>query len=171
MDSSVRLQEKSVLTSCAASPLKLLELESSKQIYYQVAASPLNRCALFLAEMITINKLSHKLNASLHRSKLPSSPLPMQHTSFQGDKSSSSDEQMKDNKCTPSPKMRPSSMKMLPLINGSYGSMKILSMQAQTTQEPLLKLSRVFLKPSWSAPSSSSRYVPLISSPKLTSEE
>jgi hypothetical protein len=44
--------------SCAASPLKLSELESSKQICYQVAASPLNMCALLLAEMITINKQS-----------------------------------------------------------------------------------------------------------------
>jgi hypothetical protein len=85
--------------SCAASPLKLSELESSKQICYQVAASPLNMCALLLAEMITINKLSHKLNVSLHRNKRPSSPLPMHQTSSQSDKSSSSDEQMKDNKC------------------------------------------------------------------------
>jgi hypothetical protein len=64
--------------SCAASPLKLSELKSSKQCSYQVAVNPLHRCALLLAEMITINKLSHKLNASLHRSKRPSSPLPMQ---------------------------------------------------------------------------------------------
>jgi hypothetical protein len=87
--------------SCAASPLKLSELKSSKEICYQVAVNPLHRCALLLAEIITINKLSHKLNASLHRSKHPSSPLPMQQTSSQGDKSSSPDEQMKDNKCPP----------------------------------------------------------------------
>jgi hypothetical protein len=85
--------------SCAASPLKLSELESSKQICYQVAANPLNMCALLLAEMITIKKLSQKLNVSLHRSKRPSSPLPMHQTSSQSDKSSSSDEHMKDNKC------------------------------------------------------------------------
>jgi hypothetical protein len=85
--------------SCAASPLKLSELESSKQICYQVAASPLNMCALLLAEMITINKLSHNLNVSLHRNKRPSSPLPMHQTSSQSDKSSSLDEQMMDNKC------------------------------------------------------------------------
>jgi hypothetical protein len=120
--------------SCAASPLKLSELESSKQICYQVAASPLNMCALLLAEMITINKLSHKLNVSLHRNKRPSSPLPMHQTSSQSDKSSSPDEQMKDNKCALLLKMRPSSMKMLPLRNGSYGSMEMLSMQAQTNQ-------------------------------------
>jgi hypothetical protein len=53
--------------SCVASPLKLSELESSKQICYQVAASHLNPCALLLAEMITINKLSLKLKVSLHR--------------------------------------------------------------------------------------------------------
>jgi hypothetical protein len=85
--------------SYGASPLKLSELESSKQICYQVAASPLNMCALLLAEMITINKLSHKLNVSLHRNKRPSSPLPMHQTSSQSDKSSSPDEQMMDNKC------------------------------------------------------------------------
>jgi hypothetical protein len=86
--------------SYAASPLKLSEIESSKQICYQVAASPLHRCALLLAEMITINKLSQKMNVYLDRSKRPSSPLPMNHTSSQGDKSSSLDEQMKDDKCT-----------------------------------------------------------------------
>jgi hypothetical protein len=134
--------------SCAASPLKLSELESSKQICYQVAASPLHRCALLLAEMITINKLSHKLNVSLHRNKRPSSPLPMQQTSSQGDKSSSSDEQMKDNKCASSPRCAPPPCKMLPHRNGSYGSMEILSMQAQTKHKLLLKLSRVLLKPS-----------------------
>jgi hypothetical protein len=85
--------------SCVASPLKLSELESSKQICYQVVASPLNMCALLLAEMITINKQSQKLNVSLHRNKRPSSPLPMHRTSSQSDKSSSSDEHMKDNKC------------------------------------------------------------------------
>jgi hypothetical protein len=53
--------------SCAASPLKLSKLKSSKQICYQVAASHLNPCALLLAEMITINKLSLKLKVSLHR--------------------------------------------------------------------------------------------------------
>jgi hypothetical protein len=90
--------------SYAASPLKLSELKSSKQICYQVAASPLNAsplnmCALLLAEMITINKLSHILNISLHRNKRPSSPLPMHQTSSQSDKPSTSDEQLKDNKC------------------------------------------------------------------------
>jgi hypothetical protein len=53
--------------SCAVSPLKLSELKTSKQIFYQVAASHLNPCALLLAEMITINKLSLKLKVSLHR--------------------------------------------------------------------------------------------------------
>jgi hypothetical protein len=138
---------KNVL-SYAAFPLKLSELESSKQIFYQVAASPLNMCALLLAEMITKNKLSHKLNVSLHRNKRPSFPFPMHQTSSQFDKTSSSDEQMKETKCTLLLKMRPSSMKMLPLRDGSYGSMEMLSMQAQTNKEPLLKLSRVSLKPS-----------------------
>jgi hypothetical protein len=46
--------------SCAASPLKLSELKSSKQICYQVAASHLNSCALLLANLITINKLRLK---------------------------------------------------------------------------------------------------------------
>jgi hypothetical protein len=55
---------------------------------------------------------------------------------------------MMDNKCALLLKMRPSSICMLLLRNGSYGSMEILSMQDQTNQEPLLKLSRVFLKPS-----------------------
>jgi hypothetical protein len=85
--------------SCAASPLKLSELESSKQICYQVAASPLNRCALLLAEMITINKQRIKLDMSHHESKRPPSSLLLHMTSSQGDKSSSSDEHMKDNKC------------------------------------------------------------------------
>jgi hypothetical protein len=40
--------------SRAASPLKLSELESSKQICYQETISALNMCALLLAEMITI---------------------------------------------------------------------------------------------------------------------
>jgi hypothetical protein len=62
--------------SCAASLLKLSELESSKQICYQVAAISLHRGTLLLAETITINKLSHKLNVSLHRNKRPSSPSP-----------------------------------------------------------------------------------------------
>jgi hypothetical protein len=82
--------------SYVASPLKLSELESSKQIYYQVVVSPLNMCTLLLAEMITINKLSQKLNVSLHRNKHPSSPLPMHQISSQSDKSSSSNEQMKE---------------------------------------------------------------------------
>jgi len=157
--------------SYVASPLKLSEIESSKQCSYQVVVNPLHRCALLLAKMITINKLSHKLNVSLHRNKCPSSPLPMKQTSSQGDKSSSSDEKMKDNKCASSPKCTPPPYKMLPHRNGIYGSMEILSMQAQTKHKLLLKLSRVFLKPSWSAPSFSSRNVPLFSSPKLTSEE
>jgi hypothetical protein len=101
--------------SYAASPLKLLELESSKQICYRVTASPLNMCALLLAEMITKNKLSHKLNVSLHKNKHPSSPLPMHQTSSSFDKSSSPDEQMMDNKCTLLLKMHPSSICMLPL--------------------------------------------------------
>jgi hypothetical protein len=63
--------------SRATSPLKLSELESSKKFSYQVVVNPLHRCALLLEEMITINKLSHKLNASLHRIKHPISPLPM----------------------------------------------------------------------------------------------
>jgi hypothetical protein len=40
--------------SCAVSPLKLSELDSSKQIFYQVDVNPLHRCALLLEEMITI---------------------------------------------------------------------------------------------------------------------
>jgi hypothetical protein len=72
----------------------------------------------------------------------------MHQTSSQSEKTSSSDEQMKEIKCALLLKMRPSSMKMLPLRDGSYGSMEMLSMQAQTTQEPLFNLSRVLLKPS-----------------------
>jgi hypothetical protein len=53
--------------SYAASPLKLSELKSSKKICYQVAANPLNSCALLQAEMITINKLNLKLKVSLHK--------------------------------------------------------------------------------------------------------
>jgi hypothetical protein len=87
--------------SCAASPLKLSELESSKQICYQVAVNPLHKCALLLAEMITINKLSQKLNVSLHKSKHPSSSLPMHKISSQGDKSSSPGEHMKDTSAPP----------------------------------------------------------------------
>ena len=86
--------------SCAASPLKLSELDSSRQICYQVAVNPLHRCALLLAEMITINKLSHKMNVSLHINKRPRSPLPMQQTSSQGDKSSLG-EQMKETSAPP----------------------------------------------------------------------
>jgi hypothetical protein len=55
---------------------------------------------------------------------------------------------MKETKCALFLKMRPSSMKMLPLRDGSYGSMEMLSMQSQTIQELLLKLSSVLLKPS-----------------------
>jgi hypothetical protein len=74
--------------SCAASPMKLLELKSSKQICYQVAASPLHRCALLLAEMITITKQRLKLDISHHESMHPPSSLLMHLTSSQGDKSS-----------------------------------------------------------------------------------
>jgi hypothetical protein len=62
--------------SCVASPLKLSELKTSKKIYYQVAASPLNMCTLLLVEMITKNKLSHKMNVSLHRNKTPNLSSP-----------------------------------------------------------------------------------------------
>jgi hypothetical protein len=72
----------------------------------------------------------------------------MHQISSQSDKTSSSDEQMKETQCTLLLKMRPSSMKMLPLRDGSYGSMEMLSMQAQTNLKLLLKLSRVLLKPS-----------------------
>jgi hypothetical protein len=87
--------------SCAASPLKLSELESSKQICYQVAASPLNMCALLLAEMITINKQRLKLDISHHESMRPPSSLLLHLTSSQGDKSSSPGEQMKDPSAPP----------------------------------------------------------------------
>jgi hypothetical protein len=143
--------------SCAASPLKLSELESSKQICYQVAASPLHRCALLLAEMITINKLSHKLNVSLHRNKRPSSPLPMHQTSSQGDKSSSSDEQMKDNKCASSPRCAPPPCKMLPLkkwklwlhgntLHASSNQTKSLSSSSQGFSQTLMKCALLLLK-------------------------
>jgi hypothetical protein len=72
----------------------------------------------------------------------------MHQISSQSDKTSSSDEQMKETKCALLLKMCPSSMKMLPLGDGSYGSMEMLSMQAQTNLKLLLKLSRVLLKPS-----------------------
>ena len=93
--------------SCAASPLKLSELKSSKQICYQVAASPLNRCALLLAEMITINKQRLKMDISHHESMRSPSSLLMHHTSSQFDKSSSPSEQLKDNKCAPPPQDAP----------------------------------------------------------------
>ena len=86
---------RNVLSS-AASPLKLSKLESSKQICYQVVANPLNRCALLLAEMITINKQRLKLDMSHHESMRPPSSLLMHLTSPQGDKSSSPGEQMKE---------------------------------------------------------------------------
>jgi hypothetical protein len=82
--------------SCAASPLKLLELESSKQICHQVAVSSLNMCTLLLAKIIIINKQILILNVSLHRNKFPSSPLPMHQISYQSNKTSSSDEKMKE---------------------------------------------------------------------------
>jgi hypothetical protein len=44
--------------------------------------------------------------------------------------------------------MHPSSIYMLPLRSKGYGSMEMLSMQAQTNLKLLLKLSRVLLKPS-----------------------
>jgi hypothetical protein len=50
--------------SCAASPLKLSKLESSKKICYQVVFNPLHRCALLLAEMITINRMPLSTEAS-----------------------------------------------------------------------------------------------------------
>ena len=81
--------------SCAASPLKLSELESSKQIYYQVAASALNMCALLQAEMITINKQRLKMDISHHESMRSPSSLLMHLTSSQVDKSSSPGEHMK----------------------------------------------------------------------------
>jgi hypothetical protein len=89
------------MLSCVASPLKLSELESSKQICYQVVASPLHRCALLLAEMITINKQRLKLDISHHESMRPPSSLLMHLTSSQGDKSSSLGEQMKDTSAPP----------------------------------------------------------------------
>jgi hypothetical protein len=78
--------------SYAASPLKPSELESSKKICYQVAASLLNRCALLLAERITINKQRLKMDISHHESMCPPSSLLLHLTSSQGDKSSSPSE-------------------------------------------------------------------------------
>jgi hypothetical protein len=72
--------------SCAASPLKLSELKSSKQICYQVAASHLNPCALLLANLITINKLRLKMDISHHESKRPPPSLLMHQTSSGSDK-------------------------------------------------------------------------------------
>ena len=95
--------------SYAASPLKLSELKSSKQICYQVAANPLNSCALLQAEMITINKLRLKLDISHHESMRPPSSLLMHQTSFRSDKSSSPGEQLKKSsapsslRCAPPP--------------------------------------------------------------------
>jgi hypothetical protein len=99
--------------SCAASPLKLSELKSSKQICYQVAASHLNPCTLLLAKLITINKLRLKVNISHHESLRPLSSLLMHQISPQSDKCSSPGEHMKKNKCTPSSSDAPSSMQML----------------------------------------------------------
>jgi hypothetical protein len=81
--------------SCVASPLKLSELKSSKQICYQVAASHLNPCALLLAEMITINKLRQKLDISHHESMRPPPSLLMHQTSTGSDKISSPGEHLK----------------------------------------------------------------------------
>jgi hypothetical protein len=81
--------------SCAASPLKLSELKSSKQICYQVAASHLNPCALLLANLITINKLRQKLDISHHESMRPPPSLLMHQTSTESDKTSSPGEHLK----------------------------------------------------------------------------
>ena len=97
------------MSSLEASPLKLSELESSKQICYQVATSPLNICALLQAEMITINKQRLKVDISHHDSMHPPSSLLMHQTSSESDKSSSPSEELKDQsapsslRCTPPP--------------------------------------------------------------------
>jgi hypothetical protein len=98
--------------SCAASPLKLSELKSSKQICYQVAASHLNPCALLLANLITINKLRLKMDISHHESKRPPPSLLMHQTSSGSDKTSSPGEHLKKSSA-PSSQDAPSSMQML----------------------------------------------------------
>jgi hypothetical protein len=60
--------------SCAASPLILSKLKSSKQICYQVAPSPLNMCALLQAKIITINKWRSNRRtdiAKCHNKRIP----------------------------------------------------------------------------------------------------
>jgi hypothetical protein len=92
--------------SCAASPLKLSELKSSKQICYQVAASHLNPCALLLANLITINKLRLKLKSlTMKASALLLSSCIRPH--LRSDKSSSPGEQLKEIWCALLLKMRP----------------------------------------------------------------
>jgi hypothetical protein len=98
--------------SCAASPLKLSELKSSKQICYQVAASHLNSCALLLANLITINKLRQKLDISHHESMCPPPSLLMHQTSTESDKTSSPGEHLKKSSA-PSSQDAPSSMQIL----------------------------------------------------------
>jgi hypothetical protein len=70
-------------------------------ICYQVAARPLNMCALLEAEMITINKQRLNLDISHHESIHPPSSLLLQLTSSQCDKSSSPYEKMKDPSAPP----------------------------------------------------------------------
>jgi hypothetical protein len=97
--------------SCAASPLKLSELKSSKQICYQVAASHLNPCALLLANLITINKLRLKMDISHHESKRPPHSLLMHQTSSGSDKTSPGEHLKKSS--APSSQDAPSSMQMI----------------------------------------------------------
>jgi hypothetical protein len=66
--------------SCAASPLKLSELETSKQICYQVAASPLNSCALLQAEMITVNKLNAQYGLGFNQKSVEAFNSETKHT-------------------------------------------------------------------------------------------
>jgi hypothetical protein len=85
--------------SCAASPLQLSELKTSKQICYQVAASHLNSCAPPLCKSDHKNKLRLKREISHHESVRPPPSLLLLQTSLRSDKCSSPGEQLKEKWC------------------------------------------------------------------------
>jgi hypothetical protein len=126
--------------SCAASPLKLSELKSSKQICYQVAASHLNPCALLLAEMITINKLRQKLDISHHESMRPPPSLLMHQTSSGSDKNSSPGEHLKKNKCA--------LLSRCALLHANAPEQERMAMAPWMNSPCKLQAPRVSLKPS-----------------------
>jgi hypothetical protein len=120
--------------SCAASPLKLSELRSSKKICYQVASSHLNPCALLLANLITINKLRLKMDISHHESKRPPPSLLMHQTSSVSDNNSSPGEHLKKNKCA--------------LLHANAAEQKRIAKAPWMNSPCKLQAPRVSLKPS-----------------------